>query len=116
MATNEVFRHADHLSVPVKAGVKSGDPVRVGVLNGVAVTGCGEGGNAADSATVWFSGAFNLEVKGAVKNVGDPIYITDSGLAASGTTVFGAAYGTQAGDGVITVKILQPGTAPAVAA
>lgn len=116
MATNEIFRHADHLSVPVKAGVKAGDPVRVGALNGVAVTGRGEGGNAADSATVWFSGAFALEVKGAVKNVGDPIYITDSGLSASGTTVFGAAYGTQAGDGVLTVKILQPGTAPAVAA
>ena len=54
-------------------------------------------------------------MKGAVKNVGDPIYITDSGLAASGTTVFGAAYGTQAGDGVLTVKILQPGTAAAAA-
>ena len=115
MATNEIFRHADHLSVPVKAGVKAGDPVRVGALSGVAVTGRGEGGNAADSATVWFSGAFALEVKGAVKNVGDPIYITDSGLAASGTTVFGAAYGTQAGDGVLTVKILQPGTAAAAA-
>ena len=38
MALNEHLRHANHLSLPVPAGTKSGDPVRVGILNGVAQT------------------------------------------------------------------------------
>ena len=35
MALNEVFRDADHLSLPVPVGTLSGAPVRVGGLNGV---------------------------------------------------------------------------------
>lgn len=111
MAKNEVFRHANHLSLPVKTGVKSGDPVRVGALNGVALTSRGEGGNAPDHATVWLDGAWRFPVKGAVANIGDLIYHTDSGLAATGTTIFGAALETQSADGSIAVKILQPATA-----
>ena len=38
MAKNIVYKPGDHLSVPVPAGTKSGDPVRVGGLNGVAIT------------------------------------------------------------------------------
>ena len=49
MALNEHLRHANHLSLPVPAGTKSGDPVRVGILNGVAQT------NRA-SATDWAGG------------------------------------------------------------
>ena len=38
MATNITFNPGNHQSLPVPAGTKSGDPVRVGGLNGVAVT------------------------------------------------------------------------------
>lgn len=115
MATNEVFRHSAHVSLPVPEGTKSGDPVKVGALNGVAQTNRGEGGNIAENASVWFAGAHRFPVTGAVANVGDPIYIEGGKLAAAGTTVFGAALETQAGDGVIAVKIIQTGAAAAVA-
>lgn len=109
MALNEHLRHANHIALPVPAGTKSGDPVRVGVLNGVAQTSRGEGGNAADSATVWLDGSHYLPVKGAVSAIGAAIYLTDGVLSTTKGTgaVFGAALATQAGDGTIPVKIIQ---------
>lgn len=111
MARNEHLRHANHISLPVPAGTVSGAPVRVGILNGVAETTRGEGGNPADHASVWLDGSHFLPVTGAVAKVGDPVYIgTDGKLAAakpSGGVVFGAALATQAGDGTIPVKIIQ---------
>lgn len=113
MATNEVFRHSAHVSLPVPSGTKSGDPVKVGALNGVAQTARGEGGNVPENASVWLDGAHRFQVTGAVKTVGDPIYIEGGKLNATGTVVFGAALETQAGDGVIAVKIIQTGVAAA---
>ena len=52
MALNEKFRDADHLSLPVPAGKKSGDHVRVGGLNGV----CQADRDADGNATVWLKG------------------------------------------------------------
>lgn len=116
MATNEQFRGAGKRSLPVPSGTKSGDPVKVGVLNGVAVTDRATttnpaGGNADGNASVWLEGAYSFPVTGAVKAVGDPIYIANGKLAATGTTLFGAALATQTGDGIIPVEIIQPGTA-----
>lgn len=94
MATNEVFREADHLTLPVPSGVKSGDPVLVGSLPGVAQTDRDANGN----ATVWLDGAYRLTVTGAVVNVGDPVYIAaDRSLSvtATGNTVFGYALETK---------------------
>lgn len=116
MARNEHLRNANHLSLPVPAGTKSGDAVRVGVLNGVAqtdraTTTAPAGGNADGYASVWLDGSHYLPVVGAVANVGAPIYIgTDGKLAAakpSGGSTFGAALATQTGDGTIPVKIIQ---------
>lgn len=113
MAKNEHLRHADHLSLPVPSGTKSGDPVRVGVLNGVAQTNRATaddwaGGNAEGNATVWLDGSWDLPVVGAVANVGDPIYLNAGKLqAAKAGTLFGAALATQSGDGTLPVKILQ---------
>ena len=111
MARNEHLRHANHISLPVPAGTVSGAPVRVGILNGVAETTRGEGGNPADHASVWLDGSYHLPVTGAVAKIGDPVYIgTDGKLAAAkpgGGFVFGAALATQAGDGTIPVKIIQ---------
>ena len=115
MALNEHLRHANHLSLPVPAGTKSGDPVRVGILNGVAQTNRATatdwaGGNVEGEATVWLDGSHHLPVTGAVEAVGDPIYLADGALSATGTGApFGAALATQAGDGTIPVKIIQAG-------
>lgn len=118
MARNEHLRHANHVSLPVQAGTVSGDPVRVGILNGVAQTDRAStsnwaGGNVAGEASVWLDGSHNLAVTGAVENVGDPVYIlADGSLAAAQAAsepVFGAALATQAGDGTIPVKIIQAG-------
>lgn len=120
MAKNEHLRHANHVSLPVPAGTVSGDPVRVGILNGVAQTDRASssnwgGGNAPGEASVWLDGSHLLEVAGAVENVGDPVYILADGTLAAAQTasepVFGAALATQAGDGTIPVKILQGGAA-----
>ena len=38
MALNEVFKEANHLSLPVPDGTQSGTPLRIGILNAVAET------------------------------------------------------------------------------
>lgn len=78
MALNEVFRYAQRLTLPVVAGTKSGDPVLVGSLPGVAQTDRDTDGN----ATVWREGAHRLSVTGAITAVGQPVYIA---AAATGT-------------------------------
>lgn len=112
MATNERFHNAEHLSLPVPAGTKSGDPVIVGSLPGYAKTAVGEGGNATGYATVWMKGAADVPVTGAVTAIGSPVYIPTAGGAltttASGNTVWGYALATKgAGVGTIPVKIAQ---------
>jgi predicted RecA/RadA family phage recombinase len=116
MAKNEHLRHADHVSLPVPAGTASGDPVKVGVLNGVAQTDRATasnpgGGNPDGHASVWLDGSHHFPVTGAVDAVGQAIYIADGALTATaeGGTLFGAALETQAGDGTIPVKIIQAG-------
>ena len=109
MALNEIFRHADHLSLPVPSGTASGAPVRVGGLNGVTQTKEGEGGNPALSATVWLAGAHKVTTAFAVAAVGTPIYITAANAlsdTASGNTLFGHALTTKAAaSGPLTVRI-----------
>lgn len=79
MATNVHFAEGNNLSLPVLSGTKSGDAVRVGSLNGVAMTARGDGGNATENASVQLEGVFDLEVTGAITDVGDPVYITSAG-------------------------------------
>ena len=109
MALNEKFRDADHLSLPVAAGVKSGDPVRIGGLNGVAQTAIGEGGNAAGYASVCLKGAHEFTVAFAIATVGLPVYITSAGaLSATATdnSLYGYALTTKAAaSGPLTVRI-----------
>lgn len=109
MAKNEIFRHGDHMSLPVPSGTKPGDPVKVGALNGVAQTAVNEGGNPEGHASVWLSGVHTFPVTGAVEAVGAPIYIADGALNAEGTDVFGIALATQSADGDLPVKIIQTG-------
>lgn len=116
MAINEIFREADMLSLPVASGVKTGDPVIVGSLIGVAQTDRADstatppvfgGGNPDGNASVWTEGAFLLSVTGAV-TVGAPIYITSAGalnVTASGNTLFGYSLDVNATSGAKPVRV-----------
>lgn len=92
MALNEVFKLGQYISLPVPNGVKSGEPVRVGVLNAVATTDEGGGvGNAEGYASVDLSGAHKHIIPGAA--VGDAIYITPARAlvtTAPGNKLYGA--------------------------
>lgn len=81
MATNEVFRDADHITLPVASGVVSSEPVVVGSLVGVAQTDRDADG----TATVWRKGAFKLQAAAATYTAGQPIY----GHASGGGAVTG---------------------------
>ena len=129
MATNEKFRDADHLSLPVPAGKKSGDPVRIGVLNGVLATDRAKtdvnpvnadgtpnaaynygGGNPDGYASVWLKGAHVFEADFAVANIGDPVYILADGSkltgTATGNNLYGHALTTKAAAaGPLTVRL-----------
>lgn len=128
MAKNEVYKDADYLSLPVATGKKSGDPVRVGGLNGVLQTNEGSVDRAARNiatpnykgpaspssnedgfASVALKGAWRLPTTSAVASVGLPIYITSAGAlvtADSGNSLFGHALSTKAsGAGTVIVRI-----------
>jgi len=112
MARNEVFRDADHLSLPVPADTAAGTPVIVGSLVGITQTARGQGGNTAENATVWLKGGHRVDVTGAIAAVGTPVYIPAGGGAltatATGNTVWGYALETKgSGTGPIVVKIAQ---------
>lgn len=80
MATNEIFRNAQHLGLTVASGVKSGDVVTFGGnLAGIAQTDY----SARDGkATIWFDGAWELTVANATYAIGDAIYAHgDAGVA-----------------------------------
>lgn len=74
---NEYQRPATELSLPVVAGTLSGDPVRVGVVNGVAATDRDAGGNPAGCATVVTDDrSYEYEVAGAIAGPFTPVFIT----------------------------------------
>lgn len=108
MATNEIFKHGQYLDYHV-GDVRSGDPVLIGMLNGVALTDVGgqesviDGrpsggvGNKHGRATVAHVGAFAVPVEGAEGAVdqGMPVLWKQnlSGLTLdqeSGVAIFGA--------------------------
>ena len=115
MALNEKFHDANRLSLPVLAGKVSGDPVRVGGLNGVCLTkrsttAAPEGGNPDGYASVALTGAYEFTVAFAITNIGDPVYILADGSAltatSAGNNLFGHALTTKAApSGPLTVRI-----------
>ena len=130
MALNEIFKEGNHLSAPVADTVRSGDPLRIGILNAVAETDpggttdprnvvngvaqpTGGVGNKAGFASVSHVGAWRVPVTGALAGYGTPVYITAAGVltaTAASNFLWGAALrakGTGTGDAI--VKILQPG-------
>lgn len=80
---NEYMRPATELSLPVVASTVAGDPVRVGVVNGVAATDRGAGGNASTHASVVTDArSYEYEVTGAIAAAFSKVWIT----ARSGAT------------------------------
>lgn len=74
---NEYMRPATELSLPVVEGTVSGDPVRVGAVNGVAATDRGAGGNVETHASVVTDArSYEYEVAGAIEGPFDLVYIT----------------------------------------
>ncbi len=78
MAKNEVYYPGDAIPLPVPEGTKSGDPVVVGTIAGIAM----EDRDAAGNAPVRVKGVFKLSVTGRDEtenkaiNVGDKVYYT----------------------------------------
>jgi hypothetical protein len=111
MARNEVFRDADHLSLPVPDGTKSGDPLRIGGLNVVAETDVADAAAAVSDivgppfntnpdgfASCWLKGAHDFPVEFAITNIGDPVYITAANElteVATGNSLYGHALSTK---------------------
>ena len=126
MTSREIYSDADNLSLPVPAGLKSGDPVRVGGLNGVLVTDrtpdaqattdtqgpVTPGGNPAGYASVKLKGSREFDaITFAVASIGLPIYITPANALAAtdnsgANALYGHALSTKAADsGPLTVRI-----------
>ena len=118
MATNIKYDDANQVALPVPAGTKSGDPVRVGGLNGIALTNRAlstatppefGGGNVDGEATIKLKGAGKFNVAFAL-NPGDPVYITAANAltaTAAGNSLWGHSLSTKgapAGDAVIRVS------------
>lgn len=105
MAKNQRYSSGDQLNLPVPSGIDSGEPVRVGCINGVALTTRDANGN----ATIATDGVYDLSVTGAT-TLGGIVYISTANAltTTAGTNqVFGHALAVQAATGVVPVRIAQ---------
>lgn len=107
MALNEIFKIGKSISLPVPANTKSGDPVRVGVLNGVAIVDEGTGFNKDNWTSVDLFGGHLFEINNAgAATVGTPVYITSAGaltLTAASNKLYGAITHKHRGDEVVVL-------------
>ena len=107
MALNEIFKIGKSISLPVPAGIESGDPVRVGVLNGVAIVDEGSGFNADGYTSVDLFGGHLFEIEnGEAADVGTAVYITAAGeltLTAGSNKLYGAITHKHRGDEVVVL-------------
>ena len=94
MALNEIFKYGESISLQVPTDTKSGDAVRVGVLNGVAIVDEGTGGNEPGWTSVDLFGGHLFEIVGAtVADLYKPVYIDSAGdltLTATSNKLWGA--------------------------
>jgi len=114
MAKNEVYYPGDTIPLPVPEGTKSGDPVVVGTIAGIAM----EDRDAAGNAPVRVKGVFKLSVTGhngttnVAIDVGDKVYYT---LPSSGAPIINANASAGAEFGVALGAIAAGATDPVVA-
>lgn len=117
---NEILRVGDKVSLPVDSGTVAGTPVRIGNLNGVAITDRANasvqpvnqdgtlnpaynqgGGNPDGNATVWLSGGFSVPVTTAAAiAAGAPIYWDPAGKKLTTTASTNAVWGVALAAGV----------------
>jgi predicted RecA/RadA family phage recombinase len=107
MAGNEVYSEAESLVLPVGSTIKSGWPVNVGALYGVALVDAATGSDGNYYTTVKFCGVFRFDMSlggssitplvtlaGQALTVGQAVYITSGGVlttTATSNTLFGHA-------------------------
>lgn len=111
---NMIFKSDSYISLPVKTGTKSGDPVVVGDLVGVAITDEGGGvGNMDGFASVALEGGARLNVAaGTAYDIGDTVYLSPTGVVSktdTGTRFGKVTHEAKAAPnaGTIIVKIVQ---------
>ena len=115
MATNEVYYPGDTLPLPVPVGTKSGDPVVIGAIAGVAL----EDRDAAGYAPVRVKGVFMLSVTGhdGTDNeaiaVGDKVYYTAPSGGSPAVIDANATAGAEFG---VALKAVAAGATDAVVA
>lgn len=132
MAKNITYKPGDHLSAPVPANTKSGQPLRLGGLNAIAITDRAKtdvspvnadgsvntsynrgGGNPNGNASVWFEGAANVKVTAAAApTYGQPIHFKTADGTLSVTVGDGPLWGhavdnapVNNGDGTFAVVV-----------
>ena len=112
MAMNQRYTHFDHIAFTVPEGVKSGQPVRVGAVAGVAKIDRQPDGK----ATVWLDGSYTIDVSGALTE-GQTVYIkTDGTLTATATGAYPWGVAVLAkGTGTGPAEVAPFGHNPAVA-
>lgn len=117
MAKNKVFDPGDNLTVVVDnpAAPNSGDPVRVGVMTGVAMVDEGEGALESDETVVDFGpGVYDLVVddnEGSGISPGDTIYYHDTETGDPETNLNNSSTGADATFGVAMESVAANGTA-----
>ena len=115
MAKNEVYYPGNTIPLPVPAGTKSGDPVVVGTIAGIAM----EDRDAAGNAPVRVKGVFMLSVTGhdgndtKAINVGDKVYYT---APSGGTRAIINANASADAEFGVALGAIAKGTAEAVVA
>lgn len=108
MATNEIFTNGEEVSKPVGTGVKSGDPLRIGIRNYVATTDGATNnaygyasndnllvsGNEANYASTKNKGYWKIPVTtSAARAIDTPLYCVATGGTAKVTLTDDAASG-----------------------
>lgn len=98
MAKNKIYEPGWKLSVPVTdpASPVSGDPVRYGVLTGVALADKGDGGNVAANTTVDFGpGVYDIPVVAEASAIaeGDALFYDDAIHGVNNDSVNGIFFG-----------------------
>lgn len=115
MAKNEVYYPGNAIPLPVPEGTKSGDPVVVGTIAGIAM----EDRDAAGNAPVRVNGVYKLAVTGhdGTKNeaigVGDKVYYT---APSGGTPAIINANATTGKEFGVALKAIAKGATDAVVA
>ena len=115
MAKNALYTNALHISVAAPRDTNSGEPVQVGLINGVAVTSA----KAGEPLTIWLDRSWDIEVTGALATPGLPVYITPAGklnASATGNTPWGIALGTKTADAAPTEVVPLGYATPAIPA